>query len=313
MKTAKAARLHSYGGLEAVKIEEMTLPDPKVGEVLVRVQAAGINPIDWKIRAGYLKEVMPLRMPFTLGVDFAGVIEAIGPGVAGFSVGETVYGEAPVFKGASGSFAQALIAKSGNISARPSNLDAVEAAALPLVGVSAIQAMETLGLTTNQKLLIHGGGGGIGSIAIRMAKHLGAWVATTVSADDVEYVKSLGADRVINYRSERFDELLTDLDGVFDTVGGETYTRSFKVLNRNGQIVSLLERPREDLMAQYKVLASIQFTDVTTRRLAKLTELVHQGIVKSPINRIYTLDATAAALRHLERESPRGKVVLKVA
>ena len=312
MKTVKAARVHLYGGPEAVRIEETTLPDPKAEEVLVRVQAAGINPIDWKIRAGYLKGVMPLPMPFTLGVDFAGVVEALGPGVSGFKVGEAIYGEAPVFKGASGSFAQALIAKTGNIAAKPSNVDAVEAAALPLAGVSALQATEALAVTAGQRLLIHGGGGGIGSIAIQIAKHLGAWVATTVSADDVEYVKSLGADQSINYRTERFDELLTGLDGVFDTVGADTYTRSFKVLKKRGRLVSLLEHPREDLMRQFEVTALMQFTDVSTQRLAKLSDLVQGGIVKAHIDRTFPLDAAAAALRHLEKESPRGKVVLKL-
>lgn len=312
MKAVKAARVHGYGGPEAVRIEESTLPDPKAGEVLVRVQAAGINPIDWKIRAGYLKDVMPLPMPFTLGVDFAGVVEALGPAVSGFEVGQVIYGEAPVFKGASGSFAQGLIAKSGNIAARPSNTDAVEAAALPLAGVSALQAMEALVVTEGRKILIHGGGGGIGSLAIQMAKHFGAWVATTVSADDVEYVKSLGADRIINYRTERFDELLSGLDGVFDTVGGDSYARSFKVLRNQGRLVSLLERPREDLMGQSGVVASVQFTDVTTQRLAKLTDLVQRGIVKVNIDRTFPLEAAAAALRHLEKESPRGKVVLEL-
>lgn len=312
MKIVKAARVHGYGGPEAVRIEETTLPDPKAGEVLVRVQAAGINPIDWKIRAGYLKDVMPLPTPFTLGVDFAGVVEAFGPAVSGFEVGQAIYGEAPVFKGASGSFAQALIAKSGNIAPRPSNTDAVEAAALPLAGVSALQAMEALVVTEGRKVLIHGGGGGIGSLAIQMAKHFGAWVATTVSADDVEYVKSLGADRIINYRTERFDELLSGLDGVFDTVGGDSYARSFKVLRNQGRLVSLLERPREDLMGQSGVVASVQFTDVTTQRLAKLTDLVQRGIVKVHIDRTFPLEAAAAALRHLEKESPRGKVVLEL-
>lgn len=312
MKAVKAARVHGYGGPEAVRIEETTLPDPKAGEVLVRVQAAGINPIDWKIRAGYLKDVMPLPTPFTLGVDFAGVVEAFGPAVSGFEVGQAIYGEAPVFKGASGSFAQALIAKSGNIAPRPSNTDAVEAAALPLAGVSALQAMEALVVTEGRKVLIHGGGGGIGSLAIQMAKHFGAWVATTVSADDVEYVKSLGADRIINYRTERFDELLSGLDGVFDTVGGDSYARSFKVLRNQGRLVSLLERPREDLMGQSGVVASVQFTDVTTQRLAKLTDLVQRGIVKVHIDRTFPLEAAAAALRHLEKESPRGKVVLEL-
>lgn len=312
MKAVKAARVHGYGGPEAVRIEETTLPDPKAGEVLVRVQAAGINPIDWKIRAGYLKDVMPLPTPFTLGVDFAGVVEALGPAVSGFEVGQAIYGEAPVFKGASGSFAQELIAKSGNIAPRPSNTDAVEAAALPLAGVSALQAMEALVVTEGRKILIHGGGGGIGSLAIQMAKHFGAWVATTVSADDVEYVKSLGADRIINYRTERFDELLSGLDGVFDTVGGDSYARSFKVLRNQGRLVSLLERPREDLMSQSGVVASVQFTDVTTQRLAKLTDLVQRGIVKVNIDRTFPLEAAAAALRHLEKESPRGKVVLEL-
>ncbi len=212
MKTVKAARLQSYGGAEAVRVEEISLPDPKPGELLVRVHTAGENPIDWKIRAGYLKQRIPLRLPVTLGGDFSGVVEAADTG-ADFKVGDEVYGQASVTNGGSGSFAEAVLARTDTMAAKPRSVSDTEAGSLPLAGVSALQALtEHLRLAAGQKILIHGGAGGIGSSAIQLAKHLGAHVATTVSGDDFGYVKGLGADTVIDYKKQKFEEILHDLD-----------------------------------------------------------------------------------------------------
>jgi NADPH:quinone reductase-like Zn-dependent oxidoreductase len=209
MKPVKAARLQSYGGAEAVRIEEISLPDPKPGELLVRVHTAGENPIDSKIRAGYLKQRIPLRLPVTLGGDFSGVVEAANTGVADFKIGDEVYGQASVTNGGSGSFAGAVLARADTMAAKPRTVSDTEAGGLPLAGVSALQALtEHLRLAAGQKVLIHGGAGGIGSSAIQLAKHLGAHVATTVSGNDFGYVKGLGADTVIDYKKQKFEELL---------------------------------------------------------------------------------------------------------
>jgi NADPH:quinone reductase-like Zn-dependent oxidoreductase len=313
MKTVKAARIHQYGGAEVVRLEEIELPGPKPDELIIRVHAAGVNPIDWKLRAGHMQKMMSLPLPFTLGGDFSGVVEEAGAEVTAFRTGDEVYGQGGVMRGGSGSFAERLVVKTGTIAAKP-RLGHLEAAALPLVGVSALQALtEHLRVSKGQKILIHGGAGGIGSMAIQLASHLGAHVATTVTGDDAGFAKELGAEQIIDYRSQRFDEMLRDLDGVLDTIGGETYVRSFKVLKKGGRLVSMLEPPREDLMRDYGVEAIAQFTQVTAERLALLAELVDQGAVKVHVDRIFPLQQAAEALQSLEKTPPKGKVVLKIA
>jgi len=315
MKTIRAARIHNYGGWKAVKIEEVSLPKLRAGELLIRIHAAGVNPIDWKIRAGYLQQTMPLLLPFTLGCDFSGVVEDVRPGVSNFKVGDEIYGQAPAFTGASGSFAEAAIIRTtGSIAPKPRTVDHIKASALPLAGVSALQALTVhLRVSAGQKILIHGGGGGIGSMAIQLAKHLGAHVATTVGPDNIEYVKALGAHTVINYRKQDFEDVMHGVDAVFDTVGGDTYVRSYKVLKKGGCIVSMLEKPRQDLMKQFGVEAFVQLTHVTTERLNTLAKLVDQEVLSAHIDETFSPERAAEALLHVEKGSPRGKVVLRIA
>jgi NADPH:quinone reductase-like Zn-dependent oxidoreductase len=313
MTTVEAARLCAYGEEKVVRIEDVSLPDPKTGELLIRVSAAGVNPIDWKIRAGQMQQVIPLQLPVTLGGDFAGVVEAVDAGVAGLKAGDAVYGQAPVTNGGSGSFAEAVLARAGAVAAKPRSVSYVEAGALPLVGVSALQALsEYLRISAGQKVLIHGGAGGIGSAAIQIAKHLGAHVATTASGDDIEYVKSLGADMVID-KTQKFEEVVHDFDAVFDMVGGDTHVRSFKVLKKGGRLVSMLAQPRQDLMKEFGVEAFRQVTQVTTERLTKLAELVDNGALKVHVDKIFPLSQASAALLQLEKRPPKGKFVLKLA
>ncbi len=247
----KSAQIKSYGGSEVVEINQSTPApnDPSAGKVLVRIKAAGVNPADWKIREGYFQQMAPLQFPSTLGMDFSGIIEKV-EGVSDFEYNDEVYGQASAIRGGSGAFAEIALASADNISHKPKTLSHEEAAGLPLVGVSAWQALvETIGLSQGQKILIHGGAGGIGSIAIQLAKHLGAYTATTVSTNDKQFVKEIGADEVIDYKTQNFEDVLSnDYDAVFDTVGGETYTRSFKVLKRGGIMVSMLEQPNQELM-----------------------------------------------------------------
>jgi NADPH:quinone reductase-like Zn-dependent oxidoreductase len=314
MKSIKAARIHNYGGPEVVRVESTSLPGPQTGQVLIRVHAAGVNPIDWKIRAGYLQQMMPVAPPFTLGGDFSGVVESAGPGISGFKAGDEVYGQAPVISAGSGSFAESLIVAVGSIAGKPPGLSHTEAAVLPLAGVSALQAVkEVLSLSPGQKVLIHGGAGGIGSIAIQLAKHLGARVATTVSSRNVDYVKKLDADEIIDYGKQRFEQAFSDLDAVFDTVGGDTYERSFHVLKSRGRMVSMLERPRQDLMSQYGVEAIVLFTQVTSDRLAQLSRWIDQDALQLRIDRTFPLDEAAAALQYQEKASPKGKAVIVIA
>jgi NADPH:quinone reductase-like Zn-dependent oxidoreductase len=310
MKSVKSARLYAYRGAEAVRVEDVSLPEPKTGEVLISVHAAGVNPIDWKIRGGYLAR---MKLPATMGGDFSGVVEVVGPDVKGFKVGDEVYGQSSVLFGGSGSFAESTIGKVANVAAKPRNFDHTEAGGLPLVGVSALQALtEHLQLTAGQRVLIHGGAGGIGSTAIQLAKYLRARVAATATGNAIGYVKGLGADTVVDYETQKFEDVVGGLDAVFDTVGGETYVRSFKVLKRGGRLVSMLEPPRQDLIKEFGVEALSQFTQVTAERLRKLAKLVDNGALKVHVDKTFPLEQVSAALQHLENQSPKGKVVLKL-
>ena len=272
----KSAQINQYGGSEVIEINQSTFePTVSSGKVLVTIKAAGVNPADWKIREGGLQQLISLQFPSTLGMDFSGVIKQVGEGVipSEFKQGDEVYGQAGVVNGGSGAFAEMALANKESIAHKPKRLSHPESAALPLVGVSAWWALvDDIGLSNGQKILIHGGAGGIGSIAIQLAKNLGAYVATTVSTNDKQFVQELGANQVIDYKTQTFEDLLHDYDAVFDTVAGETYRRSFKVLKKGGIIVSMLEPPNTELMNQYGVKAIFRFTQVNRERLVKLAQ-----------------------------------------
>lgn len=305
----KAAQINKFGGKEAVTInKEAPRPELAAGQLLIEVHAAGVNPVDWKIREGYMRQNMEL--PATLGRDFSGVVKEVGAGVSGFKAGDEVYGQASLGRG---SFAEFVLADGKAVTPKPKSINHLEAGALPLAGASAWQALvDHMGLSKGQKILIHGGAGGIGSFAIQIAEHLGAYVATTVSERDIPFVKGLGADETIDYKNQSFEELLRDFDAVFDTVGGETYAQSFKVLKKGGTIVSMLEEPDSKLMAQYGVKAVGQWTQVTRERLSKLAELVDRGAIKVHVDKIFPLDLASEALEYQRTAHPRGKVVLKI-
>ncbi len=310
----KAVQIDSYGGASVLGVvENATKPVASAGQVLVRVHAVSINPFDWKLRAGYAKDYLPLKFPIVMGGDFAGVVVSLGEKVTGFGVGDEVYGQAAVYAGGSGAFAEFATAVVGKIAKKPKNVDFVEAASLPLVGLSALQVLEThIKLKGGRKILIHGGAGGIGSLAIQIAKALGAYVATTVSSDDLEFARSLGADEVIDYKSQVFEEKLKDFDAVFDTVGGEITNKSFKVLKKGGIIVSMAGAPSAELAKEYGVVAIGQMTNGTTEGLKRLAELVESGKVKAQVDKVFPLTEVKAAFRHLEQGHPRGKVVMTI-
>ena len=313
--TMKSAQINKYGSSEVIEINQNT-PEPTLssGKVLVSVKAASVNPADWKIREGGFQQMIQLQFPSTLGMDFSGIIKQVGEGISNseFNEEDEVYGQAGVVNGGSGAFAEMALAKTESIADKPKRLSHVEAAALPLVGVSAWRALvENIGLSKDQKILIHGGAGGIGSISIQLAKHLGAYVATTVSTNDKQFVQELGAHQIIDYKSQNFEDLLHDYDSVFDTVGGETYKRSFKVLKKGGIIVSMLEQPNPQLMNHHGVKAIFQFTQADRERLKKVAKWVDQNKdIRVNIERTFSLDEAADALDYQKDVHPRGKLVL---
>lgn len=310
----KSAQFKRYGGSDVIEINQITpMPILNAGNVLVEIKAAGINPIDWKIREGYMQQMIKLQFPSTLGMDFSGVIKQVGEKVTSsdFKQGDEVYGQAGVTNGGSGAFAELALANIDHIAHKPKRLNHLEAAALPLVGVSAWQALvENMGLSKGQKILIHGGAGGIGSIAIQLAKLIGAYISTTANVNDKQFVQGLGADQTIDYNSQKFEDLLHDYDAVFDTIGGDTYKRSFKVLKKGGTIISMLEQPNSDLIQQYGVKATFQFTQVNRQRLIKLAQWVDQNNIRINVDRTFSLDDAAKALDYQKNVHPRGKVVI---
>jgi len=312
----KSAQINKYGSSEVIEINQST-PEPTLspGKVIITIKAAGVNPVDWKIREGDMQQMISLQFPSTLGIDFSGVIKQVGEGVSpsDFKPGDEVYGQAGVISGGSGAFAEIALANMSSIANKPKKLDYSEGAGLPSVGVSAWQALkENIELSSGQKILIHGGAGGIGSIAIQLAKYLGAYVATTVSTDDEQFVQELGADVVIDYRTQTFEDLLKDYDAVFDTVGGDTYRRSFKVLQKGGVIVSMLEQPDSELMNQYGVNSIFQFTQADRERLTKVAQWVDENNIRVNIEKKFSLDQASDALDYQRDVHPRGKVVVDV-
>lgn len=312
----KAIQIKKYGSNDVIEVNEtVSAPSLSSGKILVNIKASGVNPVDWKIREGYMQQIMPLQFPSTLGMDFSGVVKQVEEDAhPDFKQGDEVYGQASIFSGGSGAFAELALANKDSIAHKPKTLNYLEAAALPLVGVSAWQAhVEHIGLSKDKKVLVQGGAGGIGSIAIQLAKHLGAFVATTVSTDDKQFVQELGADQVIDYKTENFEDIIHDYDAVFDTVGGDTYKKSFKVLKKgSGMIISTLEQPNSELMNQYGIKAVFLFSQVNRQRLTKLAEWVDQNNIKVNIDKTFSLNEAAKALDYQKEGHPRGKLVLTI-
>jgi len=305
MKAMRAVQISGYGGSEVLEIRDNVPPPiPQTGHVLVEVHAAGINPFDIKVLSGAYQTMIPLKFPVTFGGDFAGVVT---------QTGEEVYGSAIVLSGGSGAFAQYACAAVGKIASKPKKLNFIEAAGLPVAGLTAIEAIkDRIDLQKNQKILIHGGAGGVGNIAIQFAKSIGAYVATTVNADDADFVKGLGADEVINYKTQAFEEMLKDFDAVLDTVGGQVADKSYKVLKRSGVLVLLVSQVNEVLAKTYGVETIRQQSTIDTMHLTRLTQLVDNGNIKVHVDTVFSINQVREAFSHLQTGHPRGKVVLKI-
>lgn len=310
----KAAQINKYGEPDVILINENApKPSLKNGQVLVEVYDTSINAFDWKLRAGYMQQMMPLQFPFTLGGDFAGKVTEKSEDVTEFEIGDEVYGQANALRDASGSMAEYVAANTKNTAKKPQSTKFDEAAALPLVGVSSIQALEDeIKLQSGQKILIHGGAGGIGHVAIQLAKSLGAYVATTVKTEDIDFVKSLGADQIIDYKNQKFEEILTDYDAVYDTVGGETQEKSLQILKKGGVLVSMLGKPSDELLQKYEVTAVGQMTHTDTAHLSRLAELVDNGKIKVHVDKIFPFAEVKEAFTYQEKTHPQGKIVVQI-
>mgnify|MGYP000925297353 FL=1 len=309
----KAAQIATYGDSSVIKVVDINRPTVSEGTVLVEVHASSLNPFDTTVREGHVKAMMP-PLPVTLGGDIAGIVLEVGAGVTTISPGDYVYGQAAAIAGNSGAIAEYAVTKAGQVATMPTNLDFKAAASLPLVGVSAWQALnEHINLQPGQKIFIHGGAGGIGTVAIQIAKSIGAYVITTATGDGLQLVEQLGADELIDYKQQDFTDALHDLDAVFDTVGGDDFSKSLAVLRQGGIAVSMIAQPDTDTATVLGVTALMQQTTVTTEKLAALRDLVEGGRVTPQIGRVFALDDIQAAFTSRETESINGKVVIEIA
>ena len=309
--------------------------EPAVGddEVLVAIQAAGVNLLDAKVRDGEFKLFLPYKAPFVLGHDLAGVVTRVGSAVKRFRVGDEVYGR--VRDGRVGTFAERIAANEDDLALKPASLSMVEAASVPLVALTAWQALvEVANLQPGQKVLVQAGSGGVGTYAIQLAKHLGATVATTTGADNVEWVRGLGADIVIDYRSQDFETLLDDFDVVLDSQGGDTLAKSLRVLKPGGIAIGIagppdpdfarrqgLGRPLRLVMALLSLKTrrsarrrglrySFLFMRASGAQLGEIAKLIDSGVLRPVVDRVYPFDGAPQALAHVEGGRAKGKVVI---
>jgi NADPH:quinone reductase-like Zn-dependent oxidoreductase len=305
----KAARIHQFGDTSNVVIDDITTPEVAQGQVLIKISAASLNPFDSAVRAGHIAALAE-QLPFTLGGDIAGTVVAVADDITHIAVGDMVYGDAGVISGNSGAFAEYAVTAATHVASMPTTVDFAHAAALPLVGASALQGITRhIALQSGQKIFIHGGAGGIGAIAIQIAKHIGAYVATTATGDDLAYVRWLGADEVIDYASQQFTELLSNYDAVFDTVGGNDFNDSFDILKRGGIAVSMIGQPDTKKASALGITAQMQHTSTTTESLNTLRTMVDQGVISIRIARTYPLSQAREAFEAREAGS-KGKIVL---
>lgn len=309
----KAAQIKEYGHADKVQVVEVDKPTVQNGTVLVEVHAASLNPFDTMVREGFVKDIVP-ALPVTLGGDIAGIVSEVGADVVGLKPGDKVFGTAAAVAGNSGAIAEFALTKPAQLAGAPANADFTEAASLPLVGVSALQAItEHLNLQSGQKLFIHGASGGIGTIAVQLAKHLGAYVAASVHGNEaLQMVTALGADEVIDTDSQDFSELLRDYDAVFEAAGGEDFDKTLSVLKNGGTAVSMIAQANEEKAQQLGIKAITQSTHVTAERLEALKELVESGAIKPQVARTFRLEEVQAAFEARENGKVHGKVVVRI-
>ena len=309
MKIRKV-RIHRFGGPEVLQIDEVEPSAADASQVLVGVKAASINPVDFKIRNGQYPAVKEDRLPYTLGRDVSGIVEKCGAQAAQFKVGDEVFGMVGI---GGGGYAEKVALDQMAITRKPAVLDHVHAAAIPLAGQTAWQGLFRHGqLQAGQSVLIHGGSGGVGHFAVQFAKAKGARVLTTVSSDNVAFARGLGADVVIDYKTQRFEDQAQDLDMVFDLIDGETRERSWRLLKRGGILVSTLTEPSQDTAARHGVRALRYTVEADGSELAEIAELVAAGRVKPHVQRTFPLDEARQALSTVEHGGSVGKIVLSL-
>jgi NADPH:quinone reductase-like Zn-dependent oxidoreductase len=307
----KAVRIYQYGGPEVLCYEEAPRPEPKPGEVLIRVHAAGVNPVDWKVREGYLKERLHHSLPLILGWDLSGVVQEVAASVDGLKVGDAVYSRPDLSR--DGAYAEYIVVRERETALKPRSLDHIHAAAIPLAGLTAWQSLiDAARISSGQKVLIHAAAGGVGSLAVQIAKWRGAYVIGTASARNHDRVRQLGADEVIDYQTVKFEDTARDVDVVIDTIGGDTQQRSWKVLKRGGILVSIVSPPSPEMAKEYGVRQAFVFVEPNAAQLTELANLVDCGKLKPVVETVLPLAGARRGHELSQSRHARGKIVLRV-
>jgi NADPH:quinone reductase-like Zn-dependent oxidoreductase len=303
----KAVRIHSYGASDELKLEETSMPRVEEGQVLIQVYDAGVNPLDWKIRSGRMKDRMSLSFPMTMGQDFAGEVLEAGKNVEDFKPGDRVVGSAP------GAYAEFIVVPARDLGQIPPEVDFVAAAALPTPGLTAWQALiDEAQIESGQKILIQGAAGAVGSFAVQIAKWKGLEVTATSARDEFAYLREAGVDHLIDYRSERFEDREVEYDVVLELIGGETLARSYAVVKEGGVLVETAAALDMEELSRRKI-RGVQFLVRHDReQLEKLTDLVREGVLKPRVSRVLPLEDAGEAQDLNQAGRSHGKIVLQV-
>ena len=307
----RAIRIHQYGGTETLQLEQIDIPVINADDILIKVKSTAINPVDWKIREGYLKEFIPYKLPVTLGWDVAGVVTEVGASVKDFKVGDEVFSRPDISR--DGSYADYIAVKANEALLKSAKLDFAQAAALPLAGITAWQCLVDVGqLQAGQRVLIHAGAGGVGHLAIQIAKAKGATVIATASAANQALLTQFGADQAVDYNKGTLLEQIEPVDLVIDTMGDQVQSNSWALLKAGGMLVSVVTPPSEEIAKEHNVKAAFVFIDPSSRILGELNALVENDQLAPFIEQHFSLEQIAEA--HLQSQSghTRGKIVIDV-
>jgi NADPH:quinone reductase-like Zn-dependent oxidoreductase len=310
----KAIRIHNYGGPEVLKYEDAPRPKPQAGEVLIRVHAAGVNPIEWKVREGDMKDFWPHKFPLILGWDLSGVVEEVGAGPAAagrFKIGDEVYGLPDPTR--NGAYADYIVVREPELALKPKSLHHPRAAAVPLAALTAWQSLfDTAQLQPGQRVLIHAGSGGVGHFAVQLAKWKGAYVFATASTKNQDLLRKLGVDEPIDYTQQRFEDIARKIDVVLDTLGDENQERSWSVLKKGGVLVSLVQPPSEEKAEELGVRAAFVAGHPSGAQLAEIAKIIDSGKLAPVINRILPLSEVRRAHELSQSGHTHGKIALRV-
>jgi NADPH:quinone reductase-like Zn-dependent oxidoreductase len=302
----KAVRARDYGAPDVLEVEQVPLPEPGADQVLIHLKAAGVNPVDWKSRAGMYKQFWPLQFPWTPGIDGAGLIEKVGANVTQFTKGQAVFGIVI------GGYAEYALAQASDIQLKPENLTFEEAASIPVGALTAWAAViDATNVQAGQRVLIHGGAGGVGLYAVQLARWKGAHVTATASARNADFVRSLGAENVIDYNATRFEDVLKDLDAVIDTVGGDLVERSLKVIRPGGVFVTVAARPAEDA-GKAQNIRVVSGGRAPSDHLKDISKLMEEGQLKPVVGPLFPLGEAQKAQELSQAGHGRGRIILQI-